>query len=61
MGFVKCSSTLQRWMLLANLNNIDLLTHGGQYTDRLVPQPAAFRTVGTVERLLVFRAKTASE
>jgi len=48
-------------MLRANLNNIDLLTHGGQYTVRLVPQPAAFRTVRTAERLLLFRAKTASE
>jgi len=60
-GFCKMFFNSAKGMVLANVNNIDLLTHGGQYIVRLVPQPAAFRTVRTAERLLLFPAKTASD
>jgi len=54
-----CNS--EKGTLPANLKNIELLTHGGQYIVRLAPQADGFRKVRSAERLLLFRAKTASE
>jgi hypothetical protein len=59
--FCKMFCNSAKGMLPANLKNIELLTHGGQYIVRLAPQAAGFRKVRSAERLLLFRAKTASE
>jgi hypothetical protein len=42
-GVCKMFFNSAKGMLLANLNNIFLLTHGGQYIVRLTPQAAGFR------------------